>query len=46
MREDQIELLMSRGMPRWDATTALTAHATAPHDADAIRVTAVLEWAK
>ena len=46
MREDQIELLVSRGMPRWDAATALDAHAKAPHDSDAIRVTSILEWAK
>ena len=46
MREDQIELLMSRGMPRWDADTALDAHAIAPNDADAARVTAILGTAK
>ena len=41
--EGIIQLLMSRGMPRWDAETALVAYQKDPAGADGCRVASILE---
>ena len=38
-----IELLVSQGMPRWDAETALVAYQSQPEGADGCRVARILE---